>query len=228
MICGPVARDERLAVAGFYKRIDNPIETFSAFSDNNVVSSFANAPRANLYGVEVETQKYFPLSGLGESPFWASRRAVVIANYTYTKSKLRVGASDSVAVFASSATKATDYFRTGASLTGQSNHLVNLQIGLEDQDRLSQQTLLFSYASQRVTSRGASLQPDIIEQPGIQLDFVARKGIKIAGIETELKLEVRNITGTKYKEFQQNGANRIYYNLYKIGTTGNISLTVNF
>ncbi len=220
------ARDQRVSAAAFYKKIDRPIETFVA--SNPTVTSFANAPSANLYGFEVETQKYFSLDSLGSSPFFASRRAVVVANYTYTKSKIKVSAADRLAVFALSSTSATDYFRDGAPLTGQSDHLVNLQIGLEDTDKLSQQTLLFTYASKRVTSRGEAGQPDIIEKPGIQLDFVARQGVKIAGTELELKFEVRNITGTKYQEFQSNGANRIYYNLYKVGTTASFGVTANF
>ncbi len=220
--------DQRLSVAGFFKRIDKPIETFASFSDNLVVTSFANAPKADLYGVEVETQKYFNLDSLSDGAFWASRRAVVIANYTYTKSKLKVGPDDTVAVFAASSTAATDYFRDGAPLTGQSDHLINLQIGLEDFDGLSQQTLLFTYASKRVTSRGASGQPDIVEQPGIHLDFVARQGIKVAGKEVELKLEIRNITGTKYQEFQQSGANKVFFNLYDVGTSGTIGAAVKF
>src|SRR3546814_8708161 len=79
--------------------------------------------------------------------------------------------------------------------TGQSDHLVNFQIGLEDQDRLSQQTLLLTYASPRVTSRGPSGQPDLKEKPGIQLDFVARQGINLLNKEIELKFEARNLTG---------------------------------
>ena len=203
------ARDQRLAFAGFYKRIDNPIESsVSPLGENDTVTTFANAPKATLYGAEFELQKYFNLSGVSEAPFWASRRAVLIANYTYTKSKIKVSPNDSVAVFGSAAANATDFFRNGEPLTGQSDHLLNLQIGLEDQDHLSQQTLLLSYASKRVTSRGATaLQPDIIEKPGIQLDFVARQGVKFRGLDTELKLEVRNITGTKYQELQENGAN---------------------
>ncbi len=220
--------DQRVSVAGFFKRIDKPIETFASFSDNLVVTSFANAPKADLYGVELETQKYFNLDTLSDGAFWASRRAVLIANYTYTKSKLKVGPDDTVAVFAASSTAATDYFRNGAPLTGQSDHLVNLQIGLEDFDGLSQQTLLFTYASKRVTSRGASGQPDIIEQPGIHLDFVARQGVKVAGKEIELKLEIRNITGTKYQEFQQSGANKVFFNLYDVGTSGTIGAAIKF
>jgi TonB-dependent receptor len=223
------ARDQRIAVAGFYKRIDNPIETFSSFSDNTVITSFANAPRATLYGAEFEIQKYFDLSGLsGDAGFFATRRLVAVGNYTYTKSNIKVSANDPVAVFASASTKATDYFRNGSSLTGQSDHIANIQIGIEDQDRLSQQTILVSYASQRVTSRGAGLQPDIKEKPGIQLDFVAREGLEFGKLKAEAKFEVRNITGTKYQEFQENGPNRIFYNLYRPGTSATFGLTFNF
>jgi outer membrane receptor protein involved in Fe transport len=212
------ARDQRLTAAGFYKKIRHPIETFASFSDNDVVSSFANAPRATLYGAEIETQKYFPLNGLGRAHFWASRRAVVIANYTCTRSKISVKADDPVAVFASAATRASDLFRDGEPLTGQSDHIVNLQFGLEDTDRLSQQTFLVTYASKRVTNRGAGQQPDIYEYPGLKLDFVARQGFSLRGAQFEGKVEIRNITGTKYKEYQQSGDNRIYYNFYKPGT----------
>lgn len=219
------ARDQRLSVAGFYKRIDNPIEAFTSFNDNAVVTSYANAPRANLYGGEIETQKYFDL---GSSGFFASRRGVVIANYTYTKSTINVRPNDTVAVFAQSSTQASDFFRNGAPLTGQSDHLANLELGLEDKNGLSQQTFLLTYASDRVTSRGASRQPDIIERPGFHLDFVARQGVKIARIQTEVKLEVRNITGTRYQEFQQSGANRVFYNLYDVGRLASLGLSVNF
>ena len=221
-------RDQRITLAGFFKRIDNPIESFSSFDDNSVVTSFANAPKADLYGAEIETQKYFDLSSEAESGFFANRRAVVIANYTYTKSKISVVTGDSVAVFGSSSTSATDFFRDGAPLTGQSDHLVNLQLGLEDTSNLSQQTLLFTFASDRVTSRGASGQVDIIERPGIQIDFVARQGIKLAGIETELKFEARNLTGTKYQELQENGDNKVFYNRYKTGTSVSLGLEFKF
>ncbi len=222
------ARDQRVSVAGFYKKIKSPIETFSSFVDNSVITSFANAPEADLYGVEVETQKYFDLIGISDAPFWASRRAVIVANYTYTKSKLKVTAADKIAVFASASTNATDFFRTGAPLTGQSDHLVNLQLGVEDTDKLSQYTVLMTYASNRVTSRGASLQPDIIEKPGFQLDFVARESVKIAGKDVDVKVEARNITGTKYQELQTKGTNSVFYNRYKVGTTVSLGLSVTF
>ncbi len=221
-------RDQRFTIAGFFKRIDKPIESFSSFDDNSVITSFANAPTADLYGVEIETQKYFDLGGEDGDGIFGTRRAVVIANYTYTKSKIAVKAGDTVAVFNSSSTNALDFFANGSPLTGQSDHLVNLQFGLEDTERLSQQTILLSYATDRVTSRGASGQPDIKEKPGIQLDFVAREGFKLGGKEAELKFEVRNLTNTKYQEFQESGENIIFYNRYKQGISASIGVELNF
>jgi len=221
------ARDQRISLAGFYKRIDHPIETYASFDGNNVFTSFANAPRATLYGGEIETQKYFDLSSL-PGDFFASRRALIVANYTYTKSRLKVGATDPVAAFPLSVTQANQLFRDGSPLTGQSDHLANVELGLEDQDHVSQQTLIMSYASVRTTRRGPSGQPDIREKPGFHLDFVAREGIEIQGVPAEVKFEVRNITGTKYQEYQQSGANRIYYNLYDVGTTATLGVALNF
>ena len=224
------ARDQRLSVAGFYKRINHPIESFASFSDNTVTTSFANAPRADLFGGEIETQKYFALDSLfGNGKFWSARRAVVIANYTYTNSSINVRANDPAALFGfSGVTLASQLFRNGVPLTGQSDHVANLELGLENKDHLSQQTLLLNYASRRATLRGGSGQPDIFEYPGFRLDFVARQGVRLLGVDSEIKFEARNITGTRYREFQENGANRIYYNLYSQGTTLTLGWTVNF
>jgi outer membrane receptor protein involved in Fe transport len=221
------AREQRFTLAGFYKRIDHPIEAFTGFNDNTPTTSFANAPKANLYGVEAELTKYFDLSSWGGG-FFDTRRLITIANYTFTKSKLKVGTDDIVNVFGTTPQPATNFFRDGSPLTGQSDHLVNFQVGLEDTVGLSQQTFLLTYASKRVTSRGAAGLPDIIEYPGFRLDFVAREGIKIAGIETEIKFEVRNITNTKYQEYQQVGSNRNYYNLYNVGTSATLGASVTF
>ncbi|MFC3441741.1 TonB-dependent receptor domain-containing protein [Sphingobium rhizovicinum] len=227
-----MGREERLTASAFYKKIKNPIETYTTISDTySVTTSFANAPEATLYGAEIEAQKYIPLDGWS-SPFFQSRRIALIANYTYTQSELKVSDGDTTIPYTYTTgdlPAASDYFVDGAPLTGQSDHLVNLQLGLEDTDKLSQQTLLLTYASPRVTSRGPNLQPDIKEKPGLQLDFVARQGITLpGGINSELKFEARNITGRKYQEFQEQGGTKVYYNKYKLGTTIAASLTVAF
>ena len=222
------ARDQRLSAAGFWKQIDKPIEAFTGFNDNNPVTSFANAPQATLYGLEIESQKYLYLSDLSESAFAASRRLVLIGNYTWSKSELSVKDGDTTDVFGTVTQPASNFFRDGAPLTGQSEHLANLQIGLEDEDSLSQQTLLISYASDRVTSRGAAGLPDIYESPGFSVDFVARQGFDFMGKEMEFKFEARNLLRRDYREYQERGPNRIYFNRYDQGVKLSASITASF
>ena len=219
------ARGQRVSMAGFYKKIDNPIETFVAGS-TDLLTSFANAPEATLYGAEFDLTKYQDLESLGG--LFSTRQAVLNANYTFTKSELKIGSGDLVDVFGALGSPATDYFADGAPLTGQSDHLVNLQFGFEDLDRLSQQTLLVSYASERVISRGLIGQPDIIEKPGVRLDFVWREGFSIAGAEAELKLEARNLLGTRHQEFQDDGTSFINVNTYDVGQSFSAGLSLTF
>jgi outer membrane receptor protein involved in Fe transport len=221
------AADQRFSAAGFYKSIDKPIEAFTGFTDNTPETSFANAPEAVLYGVELEAQKYFSLDEVFGG-FFGSRRAVVIGNYTFTDSQINVDAGDTVRVFGTTTQPASNFFTDGSQLTGQSDHLVNLQFGLESPSRLSQQTILLSYASDRVTSRGPAGLPDIYEAPGLRVDFVAREAFELFDTDLEAKLEVRNIFGNDYEEFQERAGNTVYFNRYDIGTTFSASLTMSF
>ena len=214
------ASEERVSAAAFYKKIDKPIESFTGFNDNTTVTSFANAPEAELYGAEFEMQKYFSVSD--------SRRAVLIGNYTYTNSTFNVGAGDTVSIYGTTTQPATNFFRDGSQLTGQSDHIVNLQFGLEQSGRLSQQTLLLNYASDRVTSRGASGLPDIYESPGFKVDLVLRQGFTLFQQDVEAKFEARNLLGEGYEEFQEREGNVVYYNKYDIGTMFSLSVSMNF
>ncbi|MDQ8755206.1 TonB-dependent receptor [Sphingosinicella sp. LHD-64] len=229
-------RDERITLAGFYKRIDNPIEAVASLAGGDQLrTTFANAPRAELYGVEAELQTYIPLRDLGD--MFSTRRILLIGNYTWSQSELQVSnrctALPGVSVApCQNGLPANLLFEDGAPMTGQSEHLVNIQIGLEDTDRLSQYTFLFNYASDRVTNRGPITsgvrQPDIIERPGLRVDFVAREGVNFLGREVELKFEARNIFGRDYEEFQEFGDNRIDINSYRVGRTFSLGMTMNF
>ncbi|ATE63542.1 TonB-dependent receptor domain-containing protein [Rhizorhabdus dicambivorans] len=224
-------RNQRLSVAGFYKKLNNPIEAAAFFAGGGVLrTGFANAPEAQLYGAEIEVEKHVPLDTLGGS-FFETKRLVLIGNYTFTKSKLKV--DNSIVIGPDlSPVAANALFRDGAPLTGQSDHIGNIQLSFEDTERLSQLTVLFNYASERVTNRGpiqgTLSQPDIQEKPGIRLDLVGRQGFKILNTDMELKIEARNLTGTGYKEFQKAGANIVYLNRYDVGRSFSLGLTANF
>ena len=236
-------RDQRLTAAGFYKRIDRPIEQVGFYPtvDARVQTGFTYLPKATLWGAEVEVQKYVPLDFISED--LGGKRAVIIANYTYTQSSITAGDQcvptiDPALALGGCSTgfgRARLLFRDGAPLTGQSDHLVNLQLGYEDRENEMQATLLFNYASERVTARGPSVQggdafqPDIIEKPGIRLDFVARQKVDFMGTKVELKGEARNLTGTQYQERQTfEGGRQVFINRYEQGRLFTLGASVSF
>lgn len=228
------ARDQRITLAGFFKKIKNPIEAvaFVAAGSTSLQTGFSNAPSAKLYGAEIEAQKYVPLDRLGD--FFATKRLVLIGNYTFTKSELDSGSQLVPSpILGAPRVQSSLLFDNGAPLVGQSDHLVNFQVGIEDTERLSQLTVLFNYASERVTNRGPVVEgvrlPDIIEKPGIRIDVVARQGFELAGAEFELKFEGRNLTRTRYQEYQtfSNGV-RVDTNSFDTGRTFTIGLSAKF
>ncbi|WP_374414140.1 TonB-dependent receptor domain-containing protein [Novosphingobium colocasiae] len=214
----------KISVGGFWKKLKNPIETYM---DTDFVINYANAPEATLYGAELELQKYFDAFG--------TRQFLVSANYTWSKSRLKVSDGDTVKIASDPnvAYDASIYFRNGAPLTGQSEHIANAQIGLEDTDSLSQQTFLINFASKRSISRGVydngqGTQGDVIENPGFTIDFVARQGLKLAGLPVELKFEARNLTNRKHFEYQDLPNGRIQTNTYRVGRAFALSASVDF
>ncbi|WP_199803178.1 TonB-dependent receptor domain-containing protein [Aurantiacibacter sediminis] len=217
---------DRVSVAGFYKDIENPIEAFSSFSDNQQLTSFANAPSATLYGIEADLAYTIDLLNWGG--WFESKQIALFANYTWTQSDIAVDAADVTQLFPGGPVPATNLFVDGVPLTGQSDHLANFQVSLEDVDQLQQFTLLMNYGSERVTSRGTAGLPDIVEDPGLRVDFVYRQGFDLFGSEAELKLEARNIFGQDNEEFQTNGVDRVEINSFDIGTTFGASLSITF
>lgn len=223
-------RDQRLTVAAFYKDIQNPIEAVAFQQGGTFFTTFANAPAATLYGAEFELQHYQPLDFVSAAPYFVSRRLLSIVNYTYANSKIKVSDGDTTIPVGTGGmpVPAANLFDDGERLTGQSDHLVNLQLGLESTDRLSQQTILLTYSSERVSNRGLGDQPDLIEEPGLRLDFVWREGVLIGGREVELKFEARNLTGENYEEYQELNQSRIDTNTYDLGRRFSLGASVRF
>ncbi|MEM6832706.1 MAG: TonB-dependent receptor [Pseudomonadota bacterium] len=240
-------RDETFSISGFYKSIDNPIEQVVDDAEEDIVVRFANAPKARLFGGEIEYVKFFDLYELTENSFFQDRRVYLNVNYTYTDSSLIVDDTDSVVNINTTSfpdgfscapvgddlfdpnrcAAATRYFRDGAPLTGQSTHLANLQIGLEHPDYLSQQTLILNYASERVSIRGNN-NPDVVEKPGVILDFVARQGIEFGDTMVEVKLEARNLLNADFQEFVELNDSRLDINRYERGRSFALSVSARF
>ena len=216
---------KKVSIAGFFKAIDNPIENFLITAPGIIETSYANAPSAELYGAELDVSYGIGLDNWGG--VFASKQFLVIANYTWTQSRIAVGAGDLAPIPGATGQLASQLFDDSAPLVGQSDHVANLSLGIEDLDKVQQFTVLFNYASERVTLRGGAL-PDVVEDPGLTVDLVARSEIKLGGLPLELSLEARNIFGRDNFEFQQLGDNRAEINTFDVGTSFAIGLKATF
>ena len=216
----------KVSLAGFFKKIDNPIENFLITAPGVIETSFANAPSAELYGAELDAAYTFGLSGLGGS-FFENKDLLILLNYTYTQSSLSVGPDDLAPIPGNTNLRANQIFDDGAPLVGQSDHVANLSVGIEDTAKVQQATILVNYASKRVTSRGGAL-PDVLENPGVTIDFVARSEVRLAGMPLELSFDVRNIFGRDNFEFQQVNGFRADINTFRVGTSFSVGVKAAF
>ncbi|ANK11785.1 TonB-dependent receptor domain-containing protein [Erythrobacter neustonensis] len=215
----------RVSLAGFFKKIDNPIENFLITAPGIIETSYANAPEAELYGAELDLAYGIGLESWGG--FFASKQFLILANYTYTQSSISVGAADLAPIPGATGQLASQLFDDGAPLVGQSDHVANLSLGIEDDDKVQQFTVMFNYASERVTLRGGAL-PDVVEDPGLTVDVVARTEVKLGRLPLELSFEARNILGRDNFEYQEINGNRAEINTYDVGTSFSVGLKAEF
>ena len=223
------ARDQYFTAGLFYKELEKPIESSVVDQGASISQTFLNAPSATVQGFEVEAKKFFEFPENGMS-FIASKRWLVQANYTFSDSEVTVEAGDTVISQNSLgvAQPASFYIVDGSRLQGQSEHVANLQFGWEDDVDQSQATIIVNYVSERSSARGRPGEPDLIQDPGDFVDFVYRQDFTAMGRDLGFSLELRNLLGTEFDEFQELNGNKILINNYELGTTGSISLTARF
>jgi outer membrane receptor protein involved in Fe transport len=152
-------------------------------------------------------------------------------NYTFTHSEVQAKPGDMIFnPISNSFIDASLFGLDGAQLQGAPKHIMNAQFGWEgDRDQF---TVLVGWVSDRILQRGIPLPgaelPDIVEQPGVQLDAVFRQTIDLLGSEATLGLAGRNLLGARHEEFQQSGLGRTEYNTYDRGRSLSFSVTSKF
>lgn len=225
------ARQQFVTAGVFYKNLDKPVEAVIVDVGNQRQQSFLNAPEATIFGAEFEVKKYFEFPD--QNAFVSNKRWLVQANYTWSDSEVSVGDDDTVLTLggAGSPEPADFFIQDGSRLQGQSEHVANLQLGWEDDTARSQATFIVNYVSERITARGAgtgaSREPDYVQEPGVFLDFVYRKDFTVMDRDLGFALELRNLLGTDFDEYQERG-NKIRINNYELGQSASVSLTARF
>lgn len=227
-----LGRNQFITAAAFYKEIENPIEEYQ-FSTSTFVfeTTFINSPKAELQGLELEYRTNFSMPG--DIEWLEDFDWLFSANYTYTDSE--IVASDSDLIFepvTGNFIPASAFAINGAQLQGTPENILNLQFGYETED--SQLTLLLGWVDERIMQRGINLPgrelPDVIEDPGAQLDLVYRRDFSVRGKDFTLGLSARNLLDEMHEEFQLNDGTlgRTEFNTYERGTSFSASLSATF
>ncbi|MCI5045685.1 MAG: TonB-dependent receptor plug domain-containing protein [Aquisalinus sp.] len=232
------ARGEFATLGFFYKEFDNPIEDFFSTQGDVSVQSFLNAPSAELWGVEFELEKNFDLAEILDTPWAVGKDLVFKTNYTYSDSEVDNTGTVIQAVpvnggVGSREAPANAFIADGSSLVGQSDHLFNLQLGVENNDTGSKATVLANYASERIFLRGEGTQPEITEEPPITIDLVINQDLALFGSDYNLGVKVQNIFNDDYNAVREtlngsSGFSEVDFEQYDLGRTFSVSLKREF
>jgi outer membrane receptor protein involved in Fe transport len=217
-------------LGAFYKDMENPIESVVSEQGATIQQTYLNAPKANLYGAEIEVRKVFV------DPFpnawWLGGKDIFLqSNYTWADSEVQVDAGDTVFPLSGGGAPqpATNFIIDGSRLQGQSEHVANLQIGWEDPEAKSQGTLIVTYVSERSSARGRPGEPDFIQEPGVMMDFVYRREVdEVFGRPVTLTLKAQNLLDEDYLEHQEFGGGEVIINQYDLGTTFSVGASTRF
>ena len=227
-----MGRNQFVTLAGFFKEVTAPIEE-TQFSTSTFVfeTGFINVPKADLYGAEFEYRTKFALPG--QSSFFTDRDGIFSINYTYTKSEISSSSGDTIVnPLSYQVQDASLYNLDGKQLQGTPENILNVQLGWESDNE--QLTLLVGWVDERILQRGidsgAGALPDVIEDPGIQLDLVYNRDFVAFGQDFTLGLRGRNLLNEAHEEYQfsEGGLGRTEYNTYDRGSSFSASLTAKF
>lgn len=197
---------ELIAVSFFYKRFNNPIEEIlTASSSNEPIRSYANAVRADNYGIEAEIKK--SLGFISEE----INKFSFLANLTLIKSSIKLNEVEN------------DFQQNERPLQGQADYIFNLGLYYDDFDLGLNSAIVYNKVGSRISKVGTNDLGNIIENPVDIIDFSITKKLFQ---DFALKLSVKDLLNQERKFIQQAiGGDRIS-ELNKVGR--NISLELSY
>lgn len=148
---------DQLLIGGFYKNIQNPIETAISFSGTSSATlKPTNFGNATNFGIEVNMAKYFGKFG-------------VSANYTYTNSKITTSKLFYNISYVSEETTQT------RPLQGQSPHIGNVSLLYKNQKTGFDVQLAYVYTGKKIALVSPYKDLDYWQKGMSQLDFSIEK-----------------------------------------------------
>ncbi|WP_283563128.1 TonB-dependent receptor [Hymenobacter sp. H14-R3] len=148
---------ELVHIGAFYKNFQNPIENVVVLT-SNLAYTFANAPSAYAYGVELDLKKNLGFANE------ALRNLSVVFNASLIKSQVTLG--DGIVAWNSK-----------RALQGQSPYVFNGGLYFNTPDNAWQVTALYNVFGPRILFAGSDQYPDVVERPRQTVDLSLTKTI---------------------------------------------------
>lgn len=151
---------ETFSFGAFYKRFNNPIESYIRQGADNPIYTYNNATFAENYGLEIDMRK--SLADVSSVKF--IKDLSIVFNGAIIKSKVDLGN----AVTSQNKTRA---------LQGQSPYIINGGIYYNNEDRGLTVNVLYNIFGKRIFIVGDRVNPTVYEMPRHSLDMTVAKKI---------------------------------------------------
>jgi hypothetical protein len=211
-----------MSIGGFYKTIENPVESSIDITQPFTTFTFENEKSASIYGVELELKKN--LAFIGDAKMWSNLS--LFSNLSLIKSTLKF--------------KDGSFAKQDRPLQGQSPYIINAGLQYESPENGWFGSAVVNRTGRRVAYAGVdpkfgATRQDIYEAPRTVLDFQVGKNVK----NMNFKLTFGDLLHqdlTFYQDADQNGkftkstaqnADRQMF-LYNNGFTASFAFGYNF
>ncbi|MEM1097009.1 MAG: TonB-dependent receptor [Bacteroidota bacterium] len=181
---------EIIALSGFYKQFDEPIERVLRTVGEGRFISYQNVPEATVFGLEFEVRK--GLASFTSNPFLS--RIVLGGNFSLIDSQVDIPEEEMVIIRASD----PDAEDT-RQLEGQSPFLLNLNAGYENYETGTVVSLYYNIFGDRLSVVTEGATPDVFEEGYADLDLTISQRYKS---NWRLKVTAKNLLGTDARQIQ--------------------------
>lgn len=185
-----VRAGEILAVSGFYKTFENPIERVLRNVGEGRFVSFQNVDRARVFGAEFEAR--MRLDSWTQVP--AIKNISLGGNFSLVRSLVDIPEEELVIIRASDPGA-----NTTRSLEGQSPYLLNLNAGYENYFTGTTLSLYYTVFGDRLLAVTQGATPDVFEQARGDLDATFTQDLPS---NFRIKLSAKNILGSDIRQIQ--------------------------
>ncbi|HEX2101362.1 MAG TPA: TonB-dependent receptor [Candidatus Synoicihabitans sp.] len=205
-------KGETIALSGFYKRLDQPIEVLFQPAVGSIQPQ--NVDRGTVYGFEAEFRRELNFLGSAFAPFSFGANAALV------HSEVAIPAAELALLRSVDPTAADE-----RELLGQSPYVLNLDLTWSQHDWGTTATLSYNLTGERLQLVNYGSLADVFEQPAPLLNFVVSQRL---GHRWRVKLALKNLLDPAHESTLETSAGALAWSRHRTGRSFALSLSYLF